>query len=125
MLCVFYHYNTKAFSCKAFFSVHKAAGADRCLFFCLVCGHLAVLHGGREHDLRPRPSKMLQLADKLVELNGANKKALIEHGVITGNAITFHDIVDLFNIGIKFFFLNRLNLEVDERFDRISQKRRI
>ncbi len=36
----------------------------------LVCGHLAVLHGGREHDLRPRPSKMLQLADKLVELNG-------------------------------------------------------
>ncbi len=32
-----------------------------------------------------------------------NKKALNEHGVITGNAITFHDIVDLFNIGIKFF----------------------
>ena len=59
------------------------------------------------------------------ELNGTNKKALNEHGVITGNAITFHDIVDLFNIGIKFFFLNRLNLEVDERFDRISQKRRI
>ena len=26
---------------------------------------------------------------------------------------------------VKFFFLNRLNLEVDERFDRISQKRRI
>ncbi len=47
---------------------------------------------------------MLQLADKLVELNGTNKKALNEHGVITGNAITFHDIVDLFNIGIKFLF---------------------
>ena len=63
---------------------------------------------------------MLQLTNKLVKLNCADKKALNEHGVITGNAITFHDIVDLFNIGIKFFLLNRLNLEVNKCFNRIS-----
>ena len=67
---------------KHFFRYTKPPERSRCLSFCLVCGHLAVLHGGREHDLRPRPSKMLQLADKLVELNGTNKKALNEHGVM-------------------------------------------
>lgn len=73
MLCVFYHYNTKAFSCKAFFGTQSRRSGPVPILLPRVRSP-----GGAPRRSRTRSAsasvKMLQLADKLVELNGTNKR---------------------------------------------------
>ena len=84
--------------------------------------HTPVLHGSLKDNLRLCAAKALQLADKVVELQGCPEQYFDQHGIVAGDTAALHNIGDFLDKGIEFLLLGRLHLQVDEGFDVVAEE---
>jgi hypothetical protein len=62
----------------------------------------------------------LQLADEAIQFAGAGEKHFQQHRIIAGDTIAFNDVVAGLDVGVKFFFTDRLHFEIDKSFNMIA-----
>ena len=76
-------------------------------------------------DQRLCPSEPLQFPDKLIQFHCTRKEHLQHHGIIPCDAVAFNHISAFLDERIKFFFIFRRDLQIDQRLDMISQHYRV
>lgn len=80
-----------------------------------------MLYGSGEYDQRPGFAKLLKCIDKLIQLISGVEQSFNKHGIITGNAVTFNDMLLVLDKWIEFFFVLRIQFQADKCFDIVAE----
>ena len=62
-----------------------------------------MLYGSGEYDQRPGLAKLLKCINKLIQFISGVEQSFNKHGIITGNAVTFNDMLLVLDKWIEFF----------------------
>lgn len=65
---------------------------------------------------------MLQFVDEVVKLDGSLKHDFHQHGIITGDTITFNHIGNSIDERVEFLFLCRFHLKINESLNVIAKE---
>lgn len=80
-----------------------------------------MLYGSGEYDQRSGFAKLLKCIDKLIQLISGVEQSFNKHGIITGNAVTFNDMLLVLDKWIEFFFVLRIQFQADKGFDIVAE----
>ena len=66
-------------------------------------------------------AELLQMVDELIQFLGGAEQHFDEHAVVAGDAVAFHNLGTLLDVGVKLRLALGVHIQIDERLDHVAQ----